>query len=145
MTSNRIASRAFPTNTAVHLAPLATMNPSGPETPIHYEISQSSLKFKSDVHGIKIVATQVASKVGLDPSEYQVGEEEQASQSQGQGMLNCGFVNQNGAQFSQSVTDAETEVSQSVGGNDFFTVTQDAVEVEGKASGGSFVTNQRVW
>jgi hypothetical protein len=144
MTSNRIAPRAIPTNTVVHLAPLATMNPSGQETPIHYEISQSSLKFKSDVQGIKIVATQVASKVGPDPSEYQVGDEEQTSQSQGQGMLN-GFVNQNGAQFSRSVTDAETEVSQSVGGNDFFTVTQDAVEVEGKASGGSFVTNQRVW
>ncbi|KAF4618357.1 hypothetical protein G7Y89_g14946 [Cudoniella acicularis] len=148
ITSNRSASQAFPTNTAVHLAPLATRNPPatpGQEMPVRYEITQSSLKFKGDVNGIKIVATQVASKVGQDHSEYQLGDEEQNSRSQGQGKQNGGFVNQNGARFSQSVTDTETEVSQSVGGNDFFTVTQDAAEVEGDVSGGSFVTNQRVW
>lgn len=148
ITSNRIASQAFPTNTAVYLAPLATRNPPatpGEEMLVRYEITQRSLKFKGDVNGIKIVATQVASKVGPDPSEYQVGGEEQSSQSQGQGKQNAGFVNQNGAQFSQSVTDTETEVSQSVGGKEFLTVTQDAAEIEGEVRGGSFVTSQRVW
>lgn len=148
ITSNRITSQAFPTNTAVHLAPINKTNPletNGREA-VQYEITQNGLKFKGDVKGIKIVATQVTSKTGQYPSEYhQPGDEEQSHQSQGQGKQDSGFVNQNGARFFQSVTDTETEVSQSVGGKDFYIVKQDAIEVDGDVIGGSFIYNQRVW
>jgi len=145
ITSNGIASPAFPTTTTVQLAPRSTRNPTttlSQETPVRYEITQRSLKFKGDVNGIKIVATQVASKVGQDP---QLGDARRNSQPQDQGKPNGGFVNQNGAQFSQSVRDTETEVIQSIEGYGFFIVTQDAAEVEGEVSGGSFIVNQRVW
>jgi hypothetical protein len=119
----------------------------GQEEPVPYEITQNGLKFKGNVKGIRIIATQVASKTSLNTSEYhQTGDEEQSHhQSQGQGKQDNGFVNQNGARFLQSVTDTETEVSQSVGGKEFLIVTQDAVEVEGDVNGGSFINNQTVW
>jgi hypothetical protein len=118
----------------------------GQEEVVQYEITQNGLKFKGNVKGIKIVATQVASKPGQYTSEdHQPRDEEQNHQPQGQGKQESGFVNQNGARFFQSVTDTETEVSQSVGGKDFYIVTQDAVEVEGDVIGGSFINNQRVW
>jgi hypothetical protein len=118
----------------------------GQEEVVRYQITQNGLKFKGNVKDIKIVATQVASKAGQYTSEdHQPGDEEQNHQPQGQGKQESGFVNQNGARFFQSVTDTETEVSQSVGGKDFYIVTQDAVEVEGEVIGGSFINNQRVW
>jgi hypothetical protein len=144
ITSNRIASQGFPTTTTVQLAPRATRNPTttlGQETPVRYEITQRSLKFKGDVNGIKIVATQIASKGSQEP---QLGSAGRNPQPQGHGKPNGGFVNQNGAQFSQSVRDTEAEVSQSIEGYSFLIVTQDAAEVEGEVSGASFVVNQRV-
>jgi hypothetical protein len=155
MTSSRIASQAsqasqaFPTNTAVHLTPIAVTNPletQGQEEVVQYEITQNGLKFKGNVKGVRIIATQVASKIGQYTSEYhQPWDEEQSHQSQSQGKQDNGFINQNGARFFQTVTDTETEVSQSAGGKDFLIVTQDAIEVEGDVNGGSFINNQRIW
>ena len=125
------------------------MNPvetQGQGEAVQYEITQNGLKFKGNVKGIRIIATQVASRTGQYTSEYhQAGNEGQSHQSQSQGKQDNGCVNQNGARFFQSVTDSETEVSQSAGGKDFLIVRQDAVEVEGDVTGGSFINNQRVW
>jgi hypothetical protein len=67
-------------------------------------------------------------------------------QSQGQGKQDCGFVNQAGALFFQSVSDSEGEVRQSVTGKDIFKIKQAAVEVEGEATKFFFNTiDQRVF
>jgi hypothetical protein len=128
---------------------MAMRNPlgaQGQEEVVQYEITQNGVKFKGNVKGTKIVATQVASKKGQHTSEYhQPGDEEQRQRPQGQGKQGGGFVNQNGAQFFQSAADIEIEVSQSAGGKDVFKVKQDAIEVEGETSGGSFAHNQHVW
>ena len=104
------------------------------------------MKFKGHVKGIKIIVTQVASKTGQYTSEnHQHKNGEENNQPQGQGKQNSGFVSQNGAHFFQSVTDTDAEFSQSVGGEDFYIVTQEAVEIEGDVVGGTFINDQRVW
>ena len=118
----------------------------GQEEVVPCEITQNGLKFKGNVRGIKITATQVASKIGRPTSEHhQPGIEEQTRQPQGQGKKDRGFINQNGARFFQSVTDTEAEVSQSAGGKAFYIVNQDAAEFEGDAIGGSYNFKQHVW
>jgi hypothetical protein len=112
-----------------------------------YEITQTGLKFKGNVKGIKIIATQVASKEGQYTSERHDSEHgEQKHQSQGQEKQDGGFVKQSGALFLQSVSDSAAEVNQSVGGKDLYNVIQGAVEVEGDATECSFpIISQRVW
>jgi hypothetical protein len=149
---SRIISQSFPTNTVVHLRPSEIKNHSGmkgqEEVP-QYEITQNGVKFKGNARGIKIIATQVTSKAGQDTtSEYQKsGDEEEKYHSQSQGNQDSGFVIQSGALFFQSVTDSEAEVNQSVsvGRKEFCNVKQDGIEVEGEATGCSFIPKQRVW
>jgi hypothetical protein len=118
----------------------------GQEEVVQCEITQNGLKFKGNVRGIKITATQVASKIGQNPSEHdQPGDEEQSHQPQGQGKKDRGFINQKGARFFQSVTDIEAEVSQSAGGEAYYIINQDAAEFEGDATGGSYSFKQHVW
>lgn len=104
-----------------------------------YEITQTGLKFKGNVKGIKIIATQVASKEGQYTSERHDSEHGEQKQD-------GGFVKQSGALFLQSVSDSAAEVNQSVGGKDLYNVIQGAVEVEGDATECSFpIISQRVW
>ena len=112
-----------------------------------YEITQTGLKFKGNVKGIKFVATQVASKTDQHTSVTpEFGAGEQRYWSQGQEGQDSGFVKQSGALFFQSLADSQAEVNQSVGGNDFHKVEQDAVEVEGETVECTFpVISQRVW
>jgi hypothetical protein len=121
----------------------------GQEEVPQYEITQNGVKFKGNVRSIKIIATQVTSKAGQDTtSEYQKpGDEKEKHHSQSQGNQDSGFVIQSGALFSQSVTDSEAEVNQSVSvrWKEFCNVKQDAIEVEGEAIGCSFTPMQRVW
>jgi hypothetical protein len=121
----------------------------GQEEVPQYEITQNGVKFKGNVRSIKIIATQVTSKAGQDTtSEYQrPGDEKEKHHSQSQGNQDSGFVIQSGALFSQSVTDSEAEVNQSVSvrWKEFCNVKQDAIEVEGEAIGCSFTPMQRVW
>jgi len=148
--SNRISSQEFPASTAVRLSPIETRRPpqtqGEEEETLQYEITQSGLKFKGNVKGIKIRATQVASKVGHCPSEYNLpGGNEQHHQSPSQGKKDSGFISQNGIMFLQSITDTETELNQSVGGKEFYKVNQDGVEVEGETTGGSMIYNAQIW
>jgi hypothetical protein len=134
------------TNTVVHITPIE--NKYYQETQgrkPQYEIVQNGLKFKGNVKGIKITASQVTSKTGQYTAEYhQSGYEKQNHRSQGK--HDNGFVNQSGALFFQSVTNSETEVSQHVGGKDLYKVQQDAIEVEGEAVDCAFNNiDQRVW
>jgi hypothetical protein len=111
-----------------------------------YEITQTGLKFKGNVKGVKFVTTQVASKAGEHTSErHEFGIGGQKHQSQRQERQDGGFVKQSGALFLQSLTDSQAEVNQSAGGKDFLKVKQDAVEVEGETIECSFpVISQRV-
>jgi len=142
-------SAATISDTAVHITPVGMGNhleTQGQEEVAPCEITQNGLKFKGNVRGIKITATQIASKIGRPTSEHrQPGDEEQTHQPQGQGKKNKGIINQNGAQFFQSVTDTDAEVSQSAGGKAFYIVKQDAAEFEGDATGGSYNFMQHVW
>jgi hypothetical protein len=112
-----------------------------------YEITQTGLKFKGNVRGIKIIATQIASKEGQYASErHDSGHGEQKHQSQGHEKQDGGFVKQSGALFLQSVSDSAAEVNQSVEGKNVYKVMQDAVEVEGDTVECSFpIISQRVW
>jgi hypothetical protein len=112
-----------------------------------YEITQTGLKFKGDVKGIKFVVTQVASKTGPYTSEsleFQAGE--QKHESQGERKEDGGFVKQAGVIFLQSLTGVQAEVNQSVGGKELYEVMQEALEVEGEVIECSFpVISQHVW
>lgn len=148
--SDGVVSQAFPPNTVVHMFPIDRghhQETQAREGMPKYEITQTGLKFKGNVKGIKFVATQVASKADQytsERSEFRVGE--QRHQSQGQKRQDSGFVKQSGALFFQSLTDSQAEVNQSVGGSDFYKVEQDAVEVEGETIECTFpVISQRVW
>jgi len=145
-----IVSQAFPPNTVVHIIPIERgqhRETQAREGIPKYEITQTGLKFKGNVKGIKFVATQVASKAVQYTSERrEFGAGEQRHQSQGQERQDSGFVKQSGALFFQSLTDSQAEVNQSVGGTDFHKVEQDAVEVEGETIECSFpVISQRVF
>jgi len=148
--SDGIVSQAFPTNTVVHLTPMERGHHRGTqdqEGMPKYEITQTGLKFKGNVKGIKFVTTQVASKGEQYTSERHVFEAgKQKQQSQGQEKQDSGFVKQSGALFLQSFTGSQAEVNQSAGGKDLFKVEQEAVEVEGETIECSFpVISQRVW
>jgi hypothetical protein len=134
------------TSTVVQISPIRTeyhQETQGRKP--QYEIIQNGLKFKGNVKGIRITATQVTSKAGQYSSEYhQFVDEKQNHRSQGK--HENGFVNQSGALFFQSVTDSEAEVSQHVGGKELYKVQQDAVEVEGETVDCAFNNiDQRVW
>jgi len=141
--------QAFPTSTALHVIPMVKKyhwETHGREGLPQYEITQTGLKFKGNVKGIKIIATQVASKTGQYTSEYQQsGDDEQTYRSKGQ-QEDSGFVQQSGALFLQSVANSQAEVNQSAGGKDLYKVKQAGVEVGGEATECSFpIINQRVW
>jgi hypothetical protein len=148
ITSDKTALQSFSTNTTISLTPIATRNPLqtlGGEAVAQYEFTQTGLKFMGNVKGTKIMVTQVTSKTSQYTSEYHQARDKEHHQSQGQGKQDKGFINQSGVQFCQSVTDSEIEVNQSGGEEDFYAIRQDAIEVEGDAIGGSFITHQRVW
>ena len=111
-----------------------------------YEITQNALKFKGNVKGVKIKATQVTSKEGQYTSgSHQSGDEEQKQQSKRYEKQEKGVVIQSGACFFKSVTDSDAEMNQSVGGRELYKVTQGAFEFEGDAIECTFTPNQRVW
>ena len=112
-----------------------------------YEITQTGLKFKGNVKGIKFVVTQVASKTGPSTSEsleFEAGK--QKYQSQGEEKEDSPFVKQTGVIFVQSLTGVQAEVNQSVGGKELYKVMQKALKVEGEAIECTFpVISQQVW
>jgi hypothetical protein len=111
-----------------------------------YEVTQTGLKFKGNVKGIKFVLTQVASKAGQYTSQrYESEAGEHKHQSQGKERQDGGMVKQSGVLFLQSVADSQAEVNQSAEGKDFYNVEQDGIEVEGDTSECNFpVVSQRV-
>jgi len=112
-----------------------------------YQVTQTGLKFKGNVKGIKFVVTQVTSKEGqvtFESHDFRAGKQKHPFQAQEKQV--SGLIKQSGALFLQSLSDSQAEVNQSAGGKDFCEVQQDAVEVEGESMECSFpVISQRVW